>query len=164
MLRHTAEQAQLHLGTCMLEAGEIAEAAKHAFFGVLTNRARIQQDYVGQLGPRRRRVARVLEHRAHELRVRDIHLAAVRLDIYARLRRMVCSFGHRNELDLRLQAVRDTTSLSGESSESVTLAKLPLHNYPTGPFFTLLPFPLGKGRGLGRMGSSTQTRWGTGIF
>src|SRR5260370_10297902 len=111
MLRHTAEQAQLHLGTRMLEAGEIAQTPQHPLFGVLANRTRIQEDDVGQLGARRRRITRALKNRAHELRVCDIHLAAVRFDIYARLRRLVCGFGRGNELNLRLWAVRDTTSI-----------------------------------------------------
>src|SRR5260370_40180337 len=115
MLRHTAEQAELHCGAGMLEPGEIAQTPQYPLFGVLANRTRIQQDYVGQLGPRRRRITCALEHRAHELRVCDIHLAAVRFDIYARLRRMVCGFGHGNELNLRLWAVRDTTSI-GETA------------------------------------------------
>ena len=89
VLRHASEQTEPYSRPAALEAGQLAEPLEHALFGVLADSAGVEQDDVGVFSLLGAPEAGLTHHGPHGLRVRDIHLASVGLDIDPRLRRDV---------------------------------------------------------------------------
>ena len=81
-LRHAPHHAEHAAGP--LAALQLPYARQHLLLGMVTHRAGVHQHDVRRGGIVDGDVALPLEHAEHELGVRDVHLAAVRLDVDAR--------------------------------------------------------------------------------
>ena len=97
MLRHASEEPELEAGPRALEARQSAQAPEHALLGVFANRAGVEQDHVGVFGTLGAAVPGAAHDRADRLRVGDIHLASVGLEIDLRLPRLLRIRFHRDE-------------------------------------------------------------------
>ena len=80
MLCHTPGYAHNQVGPPILERAQLPQPAPHALLGVFADRAGIEHDDIGILGPLCRRIPRVLQNAQHQFRIRDIHLATVGFD------------------------------------------------------------------------------------
>jgi hypothetical protein len=78
-LRHAADYSQ-HVARPLVPL-ELAHAPDHPLLGVVTHRAGVHQHHVGLRRVVGALVARPAEEPEHELRVGDVHLAAVGLDV-----------------------------------------------------------------------------------
>ena len=83
VLRHAAGQTELHVGAPRLVARQVAEAADDALLGVLADGAGVEQNDVGARRIVGALVAVPAEVAEQQLGVRQIHLAAVGLDVDA---------------------------------------------------------------------------------
>jgi len=79
--------------------------------GMLANRARVEQHNIGVLDAIGIDVTRTAQNGAYRLRIGDIHLASVSLEINPRTRRICSVIIHRTKGNLRLRRHVDTTQL-----------------------------------------------------
>ncbi len=89
MLRHTSEQPKLDLRPRLLKARELPQPVQHLLFGVLANRAGVEQHDVRIVDTVGRDVTGAAQDCAHRLRIGDIHLTAVGLQVNPRMRRIL---------------------------------------------------------------------------
>ena len=118
MLGHAADDREHGARPLALERAELGGARDHALLGLLAHRARVDEDDVGLVGARGRRVARIGEHAADQVAVGDVHLAAVGLDVHAAARR-------RPGCGPRGRACGAARLPSGTSRSDMTAAVLP---------------------------------------
>ncbi len=69
----------------MLKPRQVGKPAQGAFLGMLADRAGVEQDDVGVLGPRGAGVTGPAQDSGDQFGVRDIHLAAIGLKVDRRL-------------------------------------------------------------------------------
>ena len=80
---HTAEHAALEILVALaLLSAEIVEAVADFLLGVVADGARVEQHHIGGLGVARQAEAVLAQHRRDDLRIRDVHLAPVGLQIH----------------------------------------------------------------------------------
>ena len=101
MLRHASEQPELHLRPRILEPRQLAQPVQHLLFGMLANRAGVEQDDVGIFDAVGSDVTGAAQDGADRLRIGDIHLASVGLEINPRMRRIGSAIIHRTKRNLR---------------------------------------------------------------
>ena len=82
-LRPAAAHADDDVRALALEPLGLAQVGDEALVGLLTDRARVEEDQVGLLARRRLDIAQRLEHALHALGVVLVHLAAERGDVEA---------------------------------------------------------------------------------
>ena len=112
MLRHASEQSDLHLRPGVLEPRKLPQAMQHLLFGMLANRAGIEQDDVRILDAICIDVTRAAQNGANRLRIGDIHLASVSLEINPRTSRVGGAFIHKTKGNLRPRRHDDTTRVN----------------------------------------------------
>src|SRR5271166_6182957 len=81
VLRHASEQADLKFGCASLQSRQFANALEDALFGVITDRAGVEQNHVGIAGALGFGESSFAQDSTYELRVGDIHLASVSLNV-----------------------------------------------------------------------------------
>jgi hypothetical protein len=86
VLRHAAGEADLHVRAAPLVARQITETAEDPLLGVLADRTGVEQNHVRRVGILCGGIAGARQVATDQLRVRQVHLAAVGFDIDARHR------------------------------------------------------------------------------
>ena len=109
VLRHASEQPDLHLRPRILEPRKLPQPMQHLLFGMLANRAGVEQDDVRIFDAVRSDVTRAAQNGADRLRIGDIHLASVGLEINPRMRRIGGAIVHKTKRNLRPRRHVDTT-------------------------------------------------------
>ena len=84
VLCHAARDPQPQVGPPPFVARQLGQPPEHARLGVLADRTGVEEDHVGGLGRVRALIAVGGQMTEHELRVGQVHLAAIGLDVDAR--------------------------------------------------------------------------------
>ena len=116
MLRHASEQPELDLRPRLLKARELPQPVQHLLFGVLANRAGVEQHDVRIVDAVGSDVTGAAQDCAHRLRIGDIHLTAVGLQVNPRMRRTWCTIIHKTRKNLRPRRAVDTTRARASGS------------------------------------------------
>src|SRR5262249_424747 len=104
---------------------QVTEAAQHTLFGMLTNRAGVEQDDIGIFGLVGCRISGATQHCGHRLRIGDVHLASVGLEVDPGLPRIYGCGAHRAMTNLRSPIGSETTAIPiRHSSASLGMTEL----------------------------------------
>src|ERR1700691_1315602 len=94
---------------------------QHLLFGMLTNRASVEQHDVRIVDAVGIDVTGAAQDCAHRLRIGDVHLTSVGLEVNPRMRRTCCSIIHKTTKNLRPRRAVDTTRLTPDPCRKSSL-------------------------------------------